>query len=308
MLGNRGKPLSDDEQAQANQAELALALLASPLAVAANTGGVTTDAGASASRLVGIGSATAAHADIADARGERRLLAESLPNPSAMTQLSEVPANVAVPQAAATTIAAANADAAKVARMELPASASPATAEARQKAEPAVTDATLPATVQVPMHAAATRQAAETDMLVAVPVGGKQWETAIGNSVVFMAGHQQNRAELVLTPPQLGRIEIALSINGDQASVLFVSPNPAVREALENALPRLREVLADAGITLGQAQIDSGSPQSSANGGDDGARRAATTDFAASQAVKAAATTVDNPWTRTARGLVDVFA
>jgi flagellar hook-length control protein FliK len=95
---------------------------------------------------------------------------------------------------------------------------------------------------------------------IGTPIGSNHWESAVGNTLVMMSGGQHDRAELVLTPPQLGRIEVSLSMRGDDASLTFVSSNPVVREALENALPRLREILADAGISLGQTQVGSESP------------------------------------------------
>ncbi len=70
-----------------------------------------------------------------------------------------------------------------------------------------------------------------------------------------MASQGRSQAELVLTPPHMGRIEVSLTLNGDQAAASFASANPVVRELLEAALPRLREALADAGIQLGQTQI-----------------------------------------------------
>lgn len=102
-------------------------------------------------------------------------------------------------------------------------------------------------------------------MQIDTPVGVRGWESEVGNRLVWMAGRQESRAELVLNPPQMGRIEVSLSISADQsASALFVSASPAVREALENALPRLRELMADAGIALGQAQVGSESSGQSA--------------------------------------------
>jgi flagellar hook-length control protein FliK len=50
-------------------------------------------------------------------------------------------------------------------------------------------------------------------------------------------------------------------VSGDQASANFVAANPQVREALENALPRLREALGDVGIQLGQANVGANTPQ-----------------------------------------------
>lgn len=118
----------------------------------------------------------------------------------------------------------------------------------------------------VPMHAAAASLQARhgTEYQIVTPVGSQHWETAVGNSLVIMSGARQDRAELVLTPPQLGRIEVSISVKGDEATAIFVSANPAVREALESALPRLREVLAEAGIALGQTHVGAESQGQSA--------------------------------------------
>jgi flagellar hook-length control protein FliK len=74
---------------------------------------------------------------------------------------------------------------------------------------------------------------------IPVPVGAQGWGAQVGDRLIWMAGRQEGRAELVLTPPQLGRIEVSLTVSGDQTNALFVSSNPAVREALESALPVL---------------------------------------------------------------------
>ncbi|MFA6311257.1 MAG: flagellar hook-length control protein FliK [Sterolibacterium sp.] len=90
---------------------------------------------------------------------------------------------------------------------------------------------------------------------VHTPVGTRGWDGEISDKLVWMVGRQEQRAELVLNPPQMGRIEVSISVNDGQTSALFASANPAVRDALEAALPRLREILADAGINLGQTQV-----------------------------------------------------
>lgn len=95
----------------------------------------------------------------------------------------------------------------------------------------------------------------EAAPVISRAVGSPGWAEEIGQRVSWLANRMESRAELVLTPPQMGRIEVNLSIRGEQATASFVSGNPAVREALEAALPRLREALAEAGIQLGQAQV-----------------------------------------------------
>ena len=46
-----------------------------------------------------------------------------------------------------------------------------------------------------------------------------------------------------------------LTVSGGEAGAQFFSVNPVVRDAIEAALPRLRELMAQAGITLGEAQV-----------------------------------------------------
>lgn len=152
-----------------------------------------------------------------------------------------------------------------------------------------------------PAHAATTQGGSIGEFRIVAPLGGDPWRSAIGDSLVIMTGQQQNRAELVLTPPQLGRVEVTLTMTGDQANAIFVSANPAVREALESALPRLQELLADAGIVL-NSQVGSELPRNATNGDSrDGANRRAPDEAGRTFAVAATAE-------RGVRGLVDVFA
>jgi flagellar hook-length control protein FliK len=91
-------------------------------------------------------------------------------------------------------------------------------------------------------------------------LGSRQWTEDVGQRIAWAAGRGESRAELVLHPPLLGRVEVAITVssNGD-STALFVSANPQVRDALEQSLPRLREIMAEAGIALGQASVQSDS-------------------------------------------------
>lgn len=103
-----------------------------------------------------------------------------------------------------------------------------------------------------------TAEAARTNapqFTVPTPVTSKAWADDVGNRMVWMAGKELGRAELVLTPPHLGRVEITLNVSGDQTSASFVTATPAARDAIEQSLPRLREMMADAGLSLGQVNV-----------------------------------------------------
>lgn len=87
------------------------------------------------------------------------------------------------------------------------------------------------------------------------PVGHADWSNELGNKLNWMATAQRQQADLVLNPPQLGRVEISLTVTGDQATAVFASASAEVRELLEDSLPRLREILSGAGINLGEAEV-----------------------------------------------------
>lgn len=115
-----------------------------------------------------------------------------------------------------------------------------------------------------------TEASSVASLRIDTPMGQTGWHDEMGQKLTWMVGNNRQQADLVLTPPQLGRVEVSLTINGDQASAVFTSANPAVREALEESMERLRETLASAGVTLGQAQVGAETPNQFANAEEQG--------------------------------------
>ncbi|MEN6586433.1 MAG: flagellar hook-length control protein FliK [Sulfuricella sp.] len=138
---------------------------------------------------------------------------------------------------------------------------------------PSVEIQRTPDTIPVVMNADPARNVGEIKAPVGgvqTPVGASGWGDALGQKVVWMAGQHQQVAELHLNPPHLGPMEVRLTINNDQVSALFVSHQPAVREAIEAAMPRLREMFADSGMMLGNAMVSSDSLPQQQNSGQEG--------------------------------------
>jgi flagellar hook-length control protein FliK len=52
-----------------------------------------------------------------------------------------------------------------------------------------------------------------------------------------------------------------LKFSDNQLTAQFTSPHSAVRDAVENAIPKLREILADNNITLGNATVSDQAPR-----------------------------------------------
>ncbi len=88
-----------------------------------------------------------------------------------------------------------------------------------------------------------------------VPPQSRQWASELGERVLFMAGKKIQSAEIRLNPPNMGLLEVKLSISGDQAQLVFQSGNANVRDVLESSVPKIREMLEQQGITLTDVNV-----------------------------------------------------
>ena len=134
-------------------------------------------------------------------------------------------------------------------------------------------DAAAPATALATLQAATQAVHAPTahvDRLTPA-VGTPAWDQALGQKIVWMAHGGEQSASLTMNPPDLGPMQVVLSVSNNQATVDFMAAQPEVRQALEAALPRLRDMMSESGIQLGQANVSAGGQQQFA-GADGGGR------------------------------------
>ncbi|NWG86605.1 MAG: flagellar hook-length control protein FliK [Hydrogenophilaceae bacterium] len=99
----------------------------------------------------------------------------------------------------------------------------------------------------------------QASLTVRTPLQTANWAADFSQKVIWLAGRESQSAQLVLNPPQLGAVEVRLTMTGTEAGAQFFSPHQGVREAIEAAIPRLRDMMAEAGLSLGQASV---SPES----------------------------------------------
>jgi flagellar hook-length control protein FliK len=92
---------------------------------------------------------------------------------------------------------------------------------------------------------------------IALPLSAPGWNNALADNVTVLVQGRHPTAELQINPPNLGPVDIKVSIQGDQATVSFFSAHAPVREAIQAAVPRLTEALAEAGIGLGNVFVGS---------------------------------------------------
>ena len=142
---------------------------------------------------------------------------------------------------------------------------------------------------------------------VAAPVSEPGFADNLSRQVVWMIGKDAQIAELRINPPELGPVQVRLTLNGDEAVAHFTSAHAEVREAIENAIARLREALAQTGIQLGDTSVSAESFADQASKQADGHlmhRHGYRDEHSSSDAARQGLPST----TIAMRGLVDVFA
>ncbi|MBO1924533.1 flagellar hook-length control protein FliK [Thiomicrorhabdus sp. 6S3-12] len=94
---------------------------------------------------------------------------------------------------------------------------------------------------------------------IPLPVKHPQWGQAFGQRVSYMLNAQVQQAQITLNPEKLGPIQIKLHFDRDQQVQLsVVAQNGATREAIDASIPRLREMMEQAGVNLASVDVNSG--------------------------------------------------
>lgn len=138
-------------------------------------------------------------------------------------------------------------------------------------------------------------------------VGSTAWNQALGDKVVWMAAGAQQTATLTLNPPNMGPLQIVLNLSNEQATASFFSAQPEVRQALEAAFPRLKEMMNEAGIQLEQATVSADTPRQH-NSSDRQAHPSASAFTGAETGITSGAQALHVPVQQSGRGLIDTFA
>lgn len=147
---------------------------------------------------------------------------------------------------------------------------------------------------------------------ITAPLGSSSWADEFSQKIVWMSTQQNQIAELHLNPPDLGPLNVLLKISDNQLTAQFTSPHSAVRDAVENALPKLRDILADSGIKLGNATVSDQPPRDRNaegfmnQGFGTAAQREAS--YNATESNSLSPTTAQSLLTRRHNGMLDIFA
>ncbi|MFV8571393.1 flagellar hook-length control protein FliK [Marinobacter sp. SBS5] len=90
---------------------------------------------------------------------------------------------------------------------------------------------------------------------VDVPVGQAEWGDKVMGKLSWLTAKNLQVAEIHLTPADMGPMEVKVRVQNDQAAVTVHAANPVVREQLELHSNRLRDMLAEQGVSLSEFDV-----------------------------------------------------
>ncbi|CAD5285661.1 Flagellar hook-length control protein FliK [Alteromonas sp. 38] len=124
----------------------------------------------------------------------------------------------------------------------------------------------------------------------------------------WMVNARNSMAEIRLDPPELGSMQVRVNVSGDAASVSFIVQSQHAKDALADAMPRLKDMLAEQGINLGESEVRK--DNSSQNG--DGSGQQLAGNGVPSQDIDGefdeGSTVIEQSVTREAKGGIDYYA
>lgn len=88
-----------------------------------------------------------------------------------------------------------------------------------------------------------------------VPLPSPRFADELAARVQWIAEQKGGEATLRIAPEGLGPVEIRLKLDGERVDLGFSASQQETRQALEQALPKLREMLSQQGLQLGNADV-----------------------------------------------------
>lgn len=118
------------------------------------------------------------------------------------------------------------------------------------------------APIQLSLRQAVEQQNQMQDMI-------QRFSPVMKQQLITMVSQGVQQAEIRLDPPELGHMLVKIQVHGDQTQVQFHVTQSQTRDLVEQAIPRLRELLQEQGMQLADSQVSQGD-QGKRQGGDFG--------------------------------------
>ena len=117
---------------------------------------------------------------------------------------------------------------------------------------------------RVVQDASQTQKSIQTSTEV-ISILRKDFASALKDKVIVSINQRLQQVDIQLDPPELGNVQVRVNLQNEQASVSFVVQNQQAKEALEQHMSKLREMLNESGVDVGDANVEQQNQQASEN-------------------------------------------
>ncbi len=84
----------------------------------------------------------------------------------------------------------------------------------------------------------------------------KDFADAVKDKVMLVISQKLQQFDITLDPPEFGNMQVRVNLQGEQAAVNFVVQNQHAKEAFEQNMHKLREMLSEQGVDVGGANVE----------------------------------------------------
>lgn len=83
----------------------------------------------------------------------------------------------------------------------------------------------------------------------------EDWNNQLHQNILWMSSQKMHSASISMNPTELGPVDVNIQFKNDALSIVFNSKHHEVRQAIEHALPELRQLFADQTIQINSIDI-----------------------------------------------------
>lgn len=93
----------------------------------------------------------------------------------------------------------------------------------------------------------------------------KDFADAVKDKVLITINQKLQQFDITLDPPEFGNMQVRVNLQGEQASVNFIVQNQQAKDALEQNMHKLRDMLSEQGVDVGGANVEQQDQQQNQN-------------------------------------------
>ncbi len=89
-----------------------------------------------------------------------------------------------------------------------------------------------------------------------ININDKNFSESVKEKVLFAINQKLQRIDIQLDPPELGNVHVRVNLQNEVAAVNFIVQQQQTKDSLEQHMDKLKDMLADSGVDLGDANVE----------------------------------------------------